>query len=92
MDMVTADNNGSDNSVPTVSAVTAHEGYRLYLEFDNGEQGWLDLSTLLDFGVFSRLRDPDRFREVQIVFDALEWPVGVDLDPEYVYRNTIREH
>jgi hypothetical protein len=71
---------------PSVTRVSVSDGYVLEVRFDNGEQGTLDLSDLLDFGVFQKLRDPDAFRRVRVAFDTIEWEAGVDLDPEFVYQ------
>ena len=64
------------------------EGYRVFLRFDDGAQGEIDLEPLLSpfDGVFAPLRDPARFREV-FVDDGgtIAWPNGVDLAPEILY-------
>ena len=64
------------------------EGYRVFLRFDDGVQGEIDLESLLfPFdGVFEPLRDLARFREV-FVDDGgtIAWPNGVDLAPEILY-------
>jgi hypothetical protein len=71
---------------PTVRNVSANDNYTLSIEFDNGEQGVLDMKEYLEFGVFQRLKDPQVFRKVHVVFDTVEWEAGLDLDPEFVYR------
>ena len=71
---------------PAVINVSACEDFVLSLAFDNGERGTLDMKTYLDTGVFQRLKDPDAFKRVQVVFDTIEWEPGVDLDPEFVYE------
>jgi hypothetical protein len=57
----------------------------IFVEFDNNESGQLDMKPFLDFGVFRKLRDPEVFNQVRVRFDTVEWPNGVDLDPEFVY-------
>lgn len=71
---------------PSVKEVTPGDGYLLYIIFDNGERGILDMKPLLGFGVFQRIMDRDAFRRVRVAFDTVEWDAGVDLDPEYVYE------
>jgi hypothetical protein len=64
------------------------DGYRVFLEFDNGVQGELDLEPLLDpfDGVFEPLRDPVRFREVFVDSGGtIAWPNGADVAPETLY-------
>jgi hypothetical protein len=74
---------------PSVTEVTPAEDYRLMVSFENGERGVLDMQAYLDFGVFRDLKEPEVFRQVRVSFDTIEWPGGIDLDPEFVYRNCI---
>ncbi|MDN5871988.1 MAG: DUF2442 domain-containing protein [Nitrococcus sp.] len=71
---------------PAVKNVEAREDYTLSIEFDNGEQGVLDMKEYLDFGVFERLKDLQAFKMVKVAFDTVEWETGLDLDPEFVYQ------
>ncbi len=73
---------------PAVEKVRPLEGYRLEVQFKNGESGILDMTPYLDFGVFRQLRDPERFRSVTVAFDTIEWEGAIDLDPEFVYEKT----
>jgi hypothetical protein len=75
---------------PAVEKVTACEDFVLAIDFDNGENGLLDMKPYLSFGVFRRLQNVSDFNQVKISFDTLEWPVGVDLDPEFVYAKTVK--
>ena len=64
------------------------DSYRVYLRFDDGVQGEINLEPLLSpfDGVFEPLRRLDRFREV-FVDDGgtIAWPNGADLAPEVLY-------
>ena len=57
----------------------------LSVEFDNGEQGILDMKPYLEFGVFRRLKNQKIFQNVRVAFDTIEWDSSIDLDPEFVY-------
>ncbi len=70
---------------PTIKEVIPGDDYKLHIVFENGERGTLDVRPFLDFGVFRRLKDQEAFKRVKVVFDTIEWDVGVDLDPEFVY-------
>jgi hypothetical protein len=70
---------------PAIKNVVAGEDYILFVVFENGECGQLDMKPMLDFGVFRRIREYESFRRVRVEFDTVEWDCGVDLDPEYVY-------
>ncbi len=70
---------------PSVKKVTPSQDYTLFVAFDNGEEGILDMKPYLDFGVFQNIRDLGQFQRVRVAFDTIEWDGGVDLDPEFVY-------
>jgi hypothetical protein len=76
---------------PVVTQIKISEDYVLQISFDNGERGELDMSPYLDFGVFSRLKNKAEFQKAKVSFDTIEWPYGVDLDPEFVYQKTVKE-
>jgi hypothetical protein len=71
-----------------ISEVVANQDFSLSIVFETGEMRILDMKPYLDFGVFKRLRDFERFRRVRIAFDTIEWDDGVDLDPEFVYQKS----
>ena len=76
-----------------VAAVTALPNYRLALTFNDGTQGAADLATLvqrLDAGVFAALRDPAVFEQVGLVYGAVTWPNGADLDPCWLHDEITR--
>jgi len=75
---------------PSVKEVVPREDYTLFVLFENGENGILDMKPILDFGIFQRIKDYDAFRRVRVTFDTIEWDCGVDLDPEFVYKKCIR--
>lgn len=70
---------------PSVKRVSPLENYLILVEFENEEVGYLDMTPYLNFGVFKKIRDPEVFQKVRISFDTIEWPEGIDLDPEFVY-------
>lgn len=63
-------------------------GHRVYLVFDDGEEGSIDLARLISFrGVFTALRDPDEVAKVRVdpELGTITWPGGADLDPLVLY-------
>lgn len=70
---------------PKVRSVKALPDYRLALVFNNGEHRVFDVSPYLDKGVFRQLRDPARFRAVNVVAGSIEWPDEIDLSYDTVY-------
>ena len=63
------------------------EGYRVFIRFDDGLEGELDLEPFLApfDGVFAPLRDLVRFREIYVNNHTVSWPNDLDLAPEVLY-------
>ncbi|NQZ33991.1 MAG: DUF2442 domain-containing protein [Oceanospirillaceae bacterium] len=74
---------------PAVINVNALNDYLLRVEFENGQQGVLDMSPFLTFGVFKQIRNKEQFKQVKVSFDTIEWSSGADLDPEFVYEKVV---
>ena len=71
-----------------IVAVEPQEGYQLYLKFEDGREGIVDISQLLEFtGVFSPLQDLTYFTQVKVNPDwgTIYWENGADLDPDVLY-------
>jgi hypothetical protein len=60
-------------------------GYRVWLRFDDGLVGELDLASELYGEVFEPLKDPEFFRAF-VVDHTLTWPNGADFAPEYLHE------
>ncbi len=64
------------------------DGFRLFLRFEDGIEGVVDVSKLVSFsGVFAPLKDRAHFVQVQVNKDVgtVCWPGGADLDPDVLY-------
>jgi hypothetical protein len=73
--------------MPKVVHVRGLSGYRLYVEFDDGTAGEIDLKDRLFGPVFEPLKDETMFSWVFAgEFGAISWPCGADLAPDGVYR------
>jgi hypothetical protein len=72
----------------SVNDVKAMSDYRLKLTFENNEIKVFDVKPYLDTGVFTALRDESLFKRVKVSFDTIEWPNGIDLDPEILYEKS----
>lgn len=62
--------------------------HRLYLRFEDGGSGELDLSSLVPFeGIFEPLKDISFFAQVRVDGDSgtICWPNGADIDPDVLY-------
>jgi hypothetical protein len=64
------------------------DGYRLWLRFEDGATGEVDVAGLVEFhGVFAPLKDKAYFNEVRVDSElgTIAWPNGADLDPDVLY-------
>jgi hypothetical protein len=71
-----------------VVKVEPRGGYRLWLQFQDGVGGEVDLEPLLNFqGVFAPLRDPAYFARVAVhpEVGTIHWPNDADWDPLVLY-------
>ena len=62
--------------------------HRLYLRFEDGVEGIVDLAEHLAFrGVFEPLSDPECFAQVRVdrELGTIAWPSGADLDLDVLY-------
>lgn len=59
-------------------------GHRVWLRFNDGTSGELDLAQELDGEVFEPLRDPAFFARF-VVQETLTWPNGADFAPEFLH-------
>lgn len=69
----------------SVIRVVAKEDFSLELWFDDGTHRLFDAKPYLERGVFTRLKDPSKFRQAFIGFDTVCWPGDIDIAPETLY-------
>lgn len=73
-----------------VASVQPEEGKRLFVRFNDGTEGRVDMRSFLASGqvdatVFAALRDDDVFRQVAVIDGSVRWPSGADLAPDTMY-------
>jgi Protein of unknown function (DUF2442) len=71
-----------------IVAVNSLENYHLHLRFEDGIEGIVDISQLIEFhGIFAKLQDPTYFATVTVnpEIGTLVWDCGADLDPDVLY-------
>lgn len=62
------------------------DNYRLFLRYDDGTQGELDLSAYVGRGVFKAWLNPSAFKQVKLTeYGNPEWPGEIDLCPDALY-------
>ncbi|MGI2903010.1 DUF2442 domain-containing protein [Tolypothrix sp. VBCCA 56010] len=68
--------------------VIPQDNYQLYLKFEDGEKGIVNVNQLIEFtGIFEPLKDLDYFRTVKLnpEWGTIHWENGADLDPDVLY-------
>lgn len=73
---------------PRVAEVKALDGYTLWLRFQDGVSGTVDVSKELWGPMFEPLRDKVLFDRAAIhpELETVTWPNGADCSPEYLYE------
>lgn len=73
-----------------IVACQARPNYRVWIRFDDGLEGEVDLSHLVGKGVFEAWKSAEFFNQVRIdpMSDTLTWGEEIDLDP-YVLREKL---
>lgn len=72
----------------SVKNVKPLDNYKLWLQFENNEEKFFDVSPYLNIGKFSELKDISLFNSVVVSFDSIEWSNHLDLDPEFLYQKS----
>ena len=71
-----------------IIGVSALSDYRLFLRFEDGTEGIINLRDFVEFDeIFEPLEDPSYFSKVEInsEWGTVFWPNGADLDPDVLY-------
>ena len=74
--------------IKDIVEVKAMGAYRLWLRFEDGVDGEVDVAALVPFeGVFAPLQDFAAFASVRVnpELGTICWPGGADLDPDVLY-------
>ncbi|HET8773972.1 MAG TPA: DUF2442 domain-containing protein [Thermoanaerobaculia bacterium] len=75
-----------------VTAAKYVHDYVVWVKFEDGTEGEIDLAGELWGPVFEPLKDLQRFREVTLAeYGTIAWPNGADIAPEFLYEQ-VRVH
>jgi hypothetical protein len=77
-----------------LEVIDAHyeSGYRIWVKFNDGTSGAVDLTDGLWGPMFEPLKDPDCFRRFKVsnLLHTIVWENGADLAPEYLHDKLAR--
>ena len=66
--------------------VKARKNFRIWLQYDDGTEGEVDLSDVAGRGVFAAWNDPAFFNSVRLgSHGAIEWGENLDICPDAMY-------
>ncbi len=72
--------------IPRPVEVTALKDFRIWLRYDDGTEGEVDLSDIAGHGVFKAWDDVAFFGSVRLgSHGAIEWPGEIDICPDAMY-------
>jgi Protein of unknown function (DUF2442) len=74
-----------------VVSVQPMQDYKLYLEFENGENRVFDMSPYLNKKPFLPLQDKSVFAQASVDFGTVAWPGNIDISPETLYDRSIQK-
>jgi len=63
------------------------DGYRVWLAFNDGAEGEIDLSSELYGEIFEPLKDVSFFKSFTLEGHTLSWSNGADFAPEFLREN-----
>ncbi len=75
-----------------VVEVKPEEGYRLFVRFKDGVSGFVSLPLETLTGALAPLQDPLFFAQVFIDEGAVAWPGEIELAPDAMHAEVIRQH
>jgi hypothetical protein len=73
---------------PRADSVLAKDDYKLEITFTSGEVRVFDCTDVLDFGLFTELRDISYFKQARVESGTVVWPHGQDICPDTLYEGS----
>jgi len=72
-----------------VQAAKYLHDYVIWLQFNDGTEGEIDLKNELEGEIFRPLKDFSQFQAFRVdpELNTIVWPNGADLAPEFLYEN-----
>lgn len=77
---------------PDAVGVTPLEPRVLRVRFSNGELRDFDVTPLMKRKCYQPLASDILFRAVRVAYGVVQWPNGLDIDPEWLYEDSVPVH
>lgn len=65
--------------------------HRIWLKFNDGLSGEVDLSSELDGPIFEPLKDVSYFRTFDVRYNTISWDNGADFAPEFLWEKLAQQ-
>ncbi|WP_201092757.1 DUF2442 domain-containing protein [Thiocystis minor] len=77
-----------------VSAARYLEEFKIAVRFNDGQEGVVDLASVLHGPVFEPLRDRSMFSQLRVdeELETIVWPNGADFAPEFLYFQAFKHN
>ncbi len=76
--------------IPYLKTASPQKGYKLFVEYEDGVSGIIDLQKWKGRGVFEAWNDEENFKHFKLTPDKkIEWSEKIDMDPDAFYLQLI---
>ena len=73
---------------PRAKKARALSGFKLEVEFVNGEIKIFDMTPFLQYPVYQSLKEPNYFEKVFVSQGIVQWPNEADISPDLLYLDS----
>lgn len=73
---------------PRAKKAKAIDGFKIEVEFSNGEIKIFDMAPLLSYPVYQPLKAREYFEKVFVSQGIVQWPNEVDISPDTLYLDS----
>jgi hypothetical protein len=68
-----------------VTEVSVKADNALFVRFKDGVEGTVEFANSFFYGVFEKLKDPEKFNQVMVIDGVVTWPGDLDLAPDAMH-------
>lgn len=77
--------------IPHVVEAKHIRAYKVWLKFNDGLSGEIDLASELDGPIFEPLRDLSYFSRFSVRYNTISWDNGADFAPEFLWEKLAQQ-